>query len=221
VDAVREGRQLFANLRTSFQYLLMVHTPFVVSALAVPLLGYPLLFLPVHIVWMEMVIHPSALLVFQDRPGQRLELGSGARRLTLFSRRDWLVIALSGTITTTAVLLAYVRSAGEPGGVAHGRAAALATLVLASGMLAAVLSRLRTRVAWLVCLGTVASAVVLVQVPSLARLLHLGPLHAVDWLVAAGGALLAALPLGLGRGRSAPGRRLRTGQVWGADAPSG
>ena len=221
VDAVREGRQLFANLRTSFQYLLMVHTPFVVSALAVPLLGYPLLFLPVHIVWMEMVIHPSALLVFQDRPGQRLELGSGARRLTLFSRRDWLVIALSGTITTTAVLLAYVRSAGEPGGVAHGRAAALATLVLASGMLAAVLSRLRTRVAWLVCLGTVASAGVLVQVPSLARLLHLGPLHAVDWLVAAGGALLAALPLGLGRGRSAPGRRLRTGQVWGADAPSG
>jgi Ca2+-transporting ATPase len=199
VQAIREGRQLFANLRTAFQYLLMVHTPFVVSALAVPLLGYPLLFLPVHIVWAEMVIHPSALLVFQDRPGRPLERTAASRRAVLFGPLDWLVIALVGAITTAAVLLAYLRSAGEPGGVEHGRAAALATLVLASGVLTAALSRLRTQAARLVSLGTLASAVALIQVLPLARALHLEPLHAADWLLAAAGALAAALPLALGR----------------------
>ncbi|HXG03814.1 MAG TPA: HAD-IC family P-type ATPase [Candidatus Binatia bacterium] len=205
VQAIREGRQLFANLRTSFQYLLMVHTPFVVAALAVPLLGYPLLFLPVHIVWVEMVIHPSALLVFQN-PAGRLERGATSRRAVLFSPRDWLVIALGGAITTVAVLLAYLRSAGEPGGVEHGRAAALATLVLASGVLTAALSRLRTRAARLVSLGTVASAVSLVQVPALAHRLHLEPLHVEDWLLAAAAALLSAVRLGLGL-RPRPGPR--------------
>ena len=68
VGAIAEGRQLFQNLRASFAYLLMLHFPFVASALVVPLLGYPLLYLPVHIVWIEMILHPTALLVFQEMP---------------------------------------------------------------------------------------------------------------------------------------------------------
>ncbi len=83
----------------------------------------------------------------------------------------------------------------------HGRAAALATLVLASGVLTAVLSRLRTRGARLVSLATASSAVALVQVPALARLLHLQPLHAGDWLLAGAGALFAAVPIAFGGGR--------------------
>ena len=213
VQAIAEGRQLFANLRTSFQYLLMVHVPFVLTALMVPLLGYPLLFLPLHIVWVEMIIHPSALLVFQDRPGRRLEAAGPSRRAVLFRLRDWLVIAAVGGITTAAVLLAYLRSAGEPGGAEHGRAAALATLVLASGALTAVLSRLRTRGARLVSLATASSAVALVQVPALARLLHLQPLHVGDWLLAGAGALLAALPVAFDAGRRGSSPELAPARV--------
>jgi Ca2+-transporting ATPase len=199
VQAIGEGRQLFANLKTSFQYLLMIHTPFVVSALAIPLLGYPLLYLPVHIVWVELIIHPSALLVFQDLPAGPLQQRAASRGAILFRARDWLLIALVGAIITVAVMLAYVRSAGEPGGVEHGRAAALATLALASGFLTAALSRLRTRAAWLVSAASVASAVLLIQTPPLARILHLVPLHAEDWTLAVAAGLLAVLPVGLAR----------------------
>jgi P-type Ca2+ transporter type 2C len=197
IRAISEGRQLFANLRTSFQYLLMIHAPFVVSALAIPLLGYPLLYLPVHIVWVELIIHPSALLVFQELPTGPLERVAAPQRAILFRGRDWLPIALTGGIIALAVVLVYVRGANEPGGVPHGRAVALATLALASSFLTAALSRLRTRAAWLVSAATVASAIVLVQTPWLARLLHLEPLHLEDWAVAVGGALLSLLPLGL------------------------
>ncbi len=208
IRAIGEGRQLFSNLRTSFQYLLIIHAPFVVSALAIPLLGYPLLYLPVHIIWVEMIIHPAALLVFQELPAGPLQRLTAPQRATLFRGRDWLVIALVGGIIAVAVILAYVRSASEPAGVEHGRAAALATLALASGFLTAALSRLRTRAAWLVSGATVVSAIILVQTPLLARALHLEPLHQGDWALAIGSALLALLPLMLlitGRRRRIPG----------------
>ena len=68
VRAIAEGRQLFPNLQLSFHYLLMIHLPLVVTAALIPLAGYPLLYLPIHIVWLELIIHPTALLVFQDCP---------------------------------------------------------------------------------------------------------------------------------------------------------
>jgi Ca2+-transporting ATPase len=201
VQAIREGRQLFANLRASFQYLLMIHAPFVVSALAIPLLGYPLLYLPVHIIWVELIIHPSALLVFQELPGDALERVTSPQRAILFRAGDWVLVALVGGLIAVTVLLAYLRSATEPGGVEHGRAAALATLALSSAFLTAVLSRLRTRAAGLVSAATIASALVLVQTPPLARVLHLEPLHLGDWTLAVAGAVLAVAPLGLARMR--------------------
>ncbi|MBK7842707.1 MAG: cation-transporting P-type ATPase [Bdellovibrionales bacterium] len=65
VNAIREGRQLFRNLAMSFEYLLLIHIPLVLGAAIVPLIGYPLVYLPVHIVWLELVIHPTALFAFQ------------------------------------------------------------------------------------------------------------------------------------------------------------
>jgi Ca2+-transporting ATPase len=213
VGAIGEGRQLFTNLRTSFQYLLMIHAPFVVSALAIPLLGYPLLYLPVHIVWIELIIHPSALLVFQELPAGPLRRVIAPQRVVLFRGRDWALMALVGGIITATVILAYVRSVGAPEGTEHARAAALATLALASGGLTAALSRLGTRAAWLVSAATVASAILLVQTPPLARALHLAPLHPEDWMLAAAGALPALLSLGLVLGRGA-----RAGREAGDDA---
>jgi Ca2+-transporting ATPase len=68
VHAIAEGRQLFRNLQLSFEYLLIMHIPLILAAALIPLAGYPLLFLPVHIVWLELIIHPTALLVFQNLP---------------------------------------------------------------------------------------------------------------------------------------------------------
>ena len=68
VHAISEGRQLFRNLQLSFQYVLVLHIPLVVTAALVPLVGYPLLYSPLHIIWLEMIIHPTALLVFQEMP---------------------------------------------------------------------------------------------------------------------------------------------------------
>jgi len=196
VNAIAEGRQLFRNLQKSFEYLLMIHVPLVLTAAMIPLAGYPLLYLPVHVVWLELVIHPTAMLVFQDLPSSSRLVPMRARAPgAFFARRDWLVIALVGGLLTALTALGYLRALGADGDVPHARALVLATLSCASAAITAMLSGLRGWTARVVVAGTVALAVLLVQTPDLARPLHLAGLHLDDWLVTGAGALLACVPL--------------------------
>lgn len=205
VRAIAEGRQLFANLQRSFAYLLMIHIPLVITAALVPFAGFPLLYLPVHIVWLELIIHPTAMLAFQQHPPpgelRRAAYGPGGR---FFSRREWFAIGLVGAFITLAIVVGYERSLGVGRDVEHARSMTLATLILASVAVTAVLNRLSTRAAAAIAACAILSAAVCIQVPGLAALLHLAPLHADDWLLAgttaAVAAALAALPMRL-RGR--------------------
>lgn len=201
VEAIAEGRQLFRNLRLSFQYLLMIHIPLVVTAALIPILGYPLLYLPVHIVWIELIIHPTALLVFQElRSAERLApvQRNQAARTRFFSVKDWLLIAIVGGLLTALIVAGFDRSLLPNNNVPHARTMALVALSCASAALTAVLSKLKTTSAWLMTLGTFGIAAVVVQTPDLAHWLHLEPLHRDDWSIAiAGGFLCVLVPMAL------------------------
>ncbi len=193
--AIGEGRALFGALQRSFEYLIMLHIPVVVSAALVPLVGWPLLYLPIHVVWFELVIHPTALLAFQDGREHAIVPGGPRRQTGFFTMGQWSVILGVGTLLAVLVVGGYARSLHEGGGVEHARAMALGTLVCASATITAMLSGLRTRAARLVTVATLAVSAVLMQTPALAGLLHLRPLHADDLGIAAAGSVVAALPL--------------------------
>jgi Ca2+-transporting ATPase len=195
VAAVAEGRALFDHLRRAFQYLLMIHIPLVLTATFIPLLGYPVLYLPIHIVWLEAVIHPTALLVFQGSPvpGGEIPPGRG-KDVRLFARAEWAIIAVVGALITVVVAVTYDRSL-VGGDDAHARAMAMVAMSAASVSVMTALSGLRTPTARAVAALTIGFAVVLVQTRTLASLLHLRPLHLDDWLLALAGGLLAVLPV--------------------------
>jgi Ca2+-transporting ATPase len=213
VNAIAEGRRLFLNLRLSFAYLLMIHLPLVLAAVAVPLGGYPLLYLPVHVVWLELIIHPTAMLVFQDLPDRHALTPRGPSAQRFFSAWEWSVIGGVGGAIAIAIVSGYEYTLGETGSAAHARAMAMVALVAASAMVTAALTALRTAAALALAAAALASAVVLVQVPTLASVLELEPLHADDWLLAVTGgfapAAFAALLLRRGRvlRRAEPARR--------------
>ncbi|HET7794358.1 MAG TPA: cation-transporting P-type ATPase [Rhizobacter sp.] len=185
VDAVAEGRQLFENLRLSFVYLLLVHIPLVIGAAAIPLMDMPLLFQPIHIVWLELVIHPTAMLAFQDLPRVGpLSPVSHHRHARFFSTRVWLGIGLVGAMLSVAVVWSYLHALGTDQDVDHARAMALTVLLAASASITIGLTRLRRAAArWLV-VGTLASLGLLVQAPVISRWMNLRPLHATDWIPA-------------------------------------
>ncbi|MBX3463290.1 MAG: cation-transporting P-type ATPase [Planctomycetes bacterium] len=192
VRAVAEGRQLFRNLQSSFAYLLMVHIPLVLSAAVVPLMGEPLLYLPVHIVWLELVIHPTALLAFQSLPDHaRLEGVRHGARARFFSGPAWAVIALAGLCISTVVVWGYTHALGAGRDVEHARAMALASMIAASATITVTMTGRRSIPARAIALGALVSLGVLVQVPWLSGLLHLRPLHGADWGWALAGSALA------------------------------
>ena len=198
VGAIGEGRQLFQNLRLAFQYLILLHLPIVSTAALIPLAGFPLLYLPIHVVWLELILHPTALLAFQDLPASlslaRRRAGTRAR---FFAASEWIFLLAVGAALSALVAGAWLHGLGpDRTRVEHARALALATLVLASGAITVVSSRLRSAAARAIpALATLVS-VALLQTPALARRLHVEPLHASDWgLVMAGVLVAVALPL--------------------------
>lgn len=193
VRAVAEGRQLFSNLQLSFQYLLMIHLPLVLTAALIPLAGFPVLYLPIHVVWLELVIHPTALLVFQELPGDgRLAPLRRGKRLQFFDRRQWAAILLVAALVSAVVSVSFFRGLEHGLGPDHARAIALAVLTCASAGITAGLTQLQTRAARIAVAATLVLTFVLVQTPGLAPLLHLQGLDPDDWLLALGGGAVAA-----------------------------
>jgi Ca2+-transporting ATPase len=191
VRAIAEGRQLFRNLKLSFAYLLMVHMPLVATAALIPFAGFPLLYLPMHVVWLELIIHPTALLVFQQLPpSEDLEPVQRGRTVRFFDWREWILVGLVGTLVIALIVVGYARSLGSDNDVEHARSMALVTFIVASATMTAGLTRLRSRSSIIAVVATIGSALILLKVPALAGPMHLSSLHGDDWLLAGLGGLV-------------------------------
>jgi Ca2+-transporting ATPase len=68
VTAVRYGRRVFANLRKAIVFLVAVHVPIVGLSIVPVLLGWPMLLMPVHILFLQLVIDPACSVVFEAEP---------------------------------------------------------------------------------------------------------------------------------------------------------
>lgn len=66
--SIRTGRTIYDNLRKVGVYLLAVHLPIAGLALLPPLLGWPVLLAPIHVVFLELVIDPTCSIVFELEP---------------------------------------------------------------------------------------------------------------------------------------------------------
>ncbi|KQZ60072.1 MULTISPECIES: cation-translocating P-type ATPase [unclassified Lysobacter] len=68
VRAVRQGRVIYDNILRAVRYILAVHVPITGLALLPLVLGAPLLLMPLHIVFLELIIDPASALVFEREP---------------------------------------------------------------------------------------------------------------------------------------------------------
>ena len=80
LTAVRYGRRVTANLRKAFVFLVAVHTPIVGLAVAPLLAGWPMLLMPVHILFLQLIIDPSCSLVFEAEPLEAAAMRARPRR---------------------------------------------------------------------------------------------------------------------------------------------
>ena len=195
VAAVRDGRRIFANLRRAFSYLVSFHAPLLFSALVVPIAGAPLLLLPVHLVFLELVLHPTVALVFEADPsdGDVMRRPPRRRDAGLLARGEIASLVARGLTLTIGVLAVYLVALGQMGEDAS-RGLAFATMVIGQ-LILVLIERADKRPLWRVglhgnrvvvpILVGAAMALVLVEVfPPIAGLLHMVSPSPEGWLVA-------------------------------------
>lgn len=71
VTAVKHGRRVFANLRKAIAFIIAVHVPIVGLSILPIMLGWPILLMPVHILFLQLVIDPACSVVFEAEPLDR------------------------------------------------------------------------------------------------------------------------------------------------------
>jgi len=210
VATVREGRGIYANLQRAFLYLLSFKLRVVALALVVPLVGLPVLFLPVHLVWLELIVHPVSALVFEAEPPPADVMRRPPRdpRAPLVRRRQVVRSLLSGALLMIAALWAYAAHLDQ--GVAYARSLGVA-VVIGGSLLQVWAERAgdrplfavpapRTWRFWGVWGGVALSLPLFMHVPAIAGVFQILPLSLSDWVlvlaVSAAAVAWRAVPLG-------------------------
>jgi Ca2+-transporting ATPase len=196
VETVRLGRRIFDNLRKAMAYILAIHVPIAGLSLLPVLFGWPLIFFPVHIAFLELIIDPACSIVFE---AEREEPNTMRRRPRppdepLFGARNLSLSLLQGA--GVLVLAIIVFGVALDRGLAEGAARALTftTLVVANIALIfanrswelTILASLRNpnRSLWLITGAAALCLALVLQVPLLHDLFHFAPLDRGQLLLA-------------------------------------
>ena len=194
VGAVRDGRRIFDNLTRAFAYLIAFHPPLLFGALVMPLLGKPLWLLPVHLVVLELLLHPVVSLVFQADPADDDVMRRPPRPVgdALRMRALWRPYAVGGVLA--AMLIGeYLLALAADWPVEQARALTFATLLASQIFLLLGMrsperpvwrpGRPFTRTLWWVLGLIVVVTVGVVEVGPVARLLSFAPFPRWAWPV--------------------------------------
>jgi Ca2+-transporting ATPase len=80
VTAVRHGRRVFANLRKAIVFVVAAHVPIVGLSVVPVLLGWPMLLMPVHVLFLQLIIDPACSVVFEAEPLEADAMNAPPRR---------------------------------------------------------------------------------------------------------------------------------------------
>jgi Ca2+-transporting ATPase len=198
VEAIRLGRRIFDNLKKVIAYLLAIHVAIAGMALLPVLAGWPLLLLPVQIVFLELIIDPASSIAFEAEPAEVDLMRRKPRRSSepLLSRRTLALSALQGAIVLAVVVAVYVGMLGRGGPAGPGRAVAFAALI--AGNLGLILTnrswsrtifgsfRSKNPALWLVVGGAAVTLGLVLAVPFLRGLFRFEPVGPAEALLGVG-----------------------------------
>ena len=140
VAAVRLGRRIFGNLRKALVFVLAMHVPIAGLALLPLVTGLPLVFFPLHILFLEMVIDPVCAFVFEAESEERGTMERPPRKADepLFGAGVLALSLVQGAVVLVAVFALYVAAVEFGRDAATARALAFVALVPATLMLVTV-----------------------------------------------------------------------------------
>lgn len=204
VDAIRNGRTIYSNMKKAMAYVLSMHMPIAGMALLPVLLGLPVMLYPMHIVFLELIIDPACSLAFENEAPEADSMAQPPRQAdaALFRASEIGFAFLQGALALAAVMAAYFW-AQDRLPEAEARAFAFATLVAAN--LALIFSnRSRTRTMleslrtpnpaiWVVSAVALGLLLLALYLPFLQTVFRFAALPATELLIAISAGLASVL----------------------------
>lgn len=202
VSGLKTGRRIFDNLRKAMAYVIAVHIPIAgMSLLPVILEGltqkaWPAVLMPIHIVFLELIIDPACSVVFEVEPEERgiMNRPPRGRNERLLTRRLILLSLIQGLNALSVVALVYLYAFTQELAQEQLRAIVFSTLVMSNLFLLATnrsweegffsIFRKGNKAFWSVTLGTTTALIIGVTIPSVGHMLHLSAVSAREFLAA-------------------------------------
>lgn len=136
VIAVREGRKIYSNLVKAIRYIISIHIPIILTASLPVLLGwaYPVIFSPVHIIFLELIMGPTCSVFFEKEPVEEAGMLVAPRRRDtgLFTREELLISIVQGLLIAAAVLALYFVFMNQHYSIEETRTAVFSALILSN-----------------------------------------------------------------------------------------
>jgi Ca2+-transporting ATPase len=189
VAAVRMGRRIFDNLKKAMAFIFSVHIPIAGMSLIPVFLGWPLALLPVHVLFLELIIDPACSVVFEMEKDEPDIMQRPPRKLDapLFGRS----MILSGLIQGLGILavVASVYTFGWLSGQGEGAARMYAFVLLVIGNLGLIFSnrsrtlsifqslRIPNKALWWITGGALFFLALALTIPPLRNVFQFAPLH--------------------------------------------
>jgi len=133
VMAIKSGRRIFDNLQKAMGYIIAIHIPIIGLALLPAFFpALPILLMPLHIVFMELIIDPVCSIAFES---EKEEIGVMKRpprdpNMAFFGFKQILKSSLVGLILLAMVLAVYFFSMQEGHTEGEIRAIAFTSLII-------------------------------------------------------------------------------------------
>jgi Ca2+-transporting ATPase len=205
VHAVKLGRRIYDNIRKAMVYILTIHIPIAGIAVIPVLFGLPLVLLPVHIVFLELIIDPACSVVFEAQPEEPDVMKRPPRdsKKRMFNRRTLELGVIQGLIVLVTVLSVFVISYNRGPSESYARAMTFTTLIVAN--LGLIFSNLswsknvlhsifsRNTALWLVVGGTVLFLLLVLYIPALRGVFQMAYLKPIDLTMSVGAGVLSVL----------------------------
>ena len=195
MQAIRLGRRIFDNLRKAIAFLVSVHVPIVGLSIVPVALGWPLILMPIHILFLQLIIDPACSLVFEGEPEEPDIMRRPPRPADapLFDRTLVARSAIQGAILLAIVLGVFAAALYSGHAADNARALAFTTLILASlGLILANRSwsrsipdafRTHNPALWWVLSGALAFLAIALYIPLMRGVFHFARLHQDDLVV--------------------------------------
>ncbi len=109
IKSVKMGRRIYDNLKKAMNYIITIHIPIAGMAILPILFNFPIVFMPLHIAFLEFIIDPTCSMVFEAQKEEANIMQRPPRKLNIpmFSLKSISFGILQGIIVLLSVLVVF------------------------------------------------------------------------------------------------------------------